>query len=110
VTKESKKDSVVSVCFLPGLSGLAARFVTRGEEAGVSTVSTFTSGMTADRSEFARGVLVSFSRLSLVISIPLFFSEFLTAGSNFWVIISCSTKNKPVQCLPFYEEIYITTD
>ena len=78
-----RSTELFSCCFLPGLSGLAARFVRRGEEAGVSTFSTFTSGMTADRSEFARGVLISFSRLSLVISIPLFFSEFLTAGSNF---------------------------
>lgn len=71
---------------------MAARFVTRGEEAGVSTVSTLTSGMAADRSEFVRGALVSFSRLSFVNSNPLLFSEFLTVGSNFWVIISCSTK------------------
>ena len=70
-------------CYLPGLPGLAARFETRGEETGVSIVSTFTSGMAADRSELTRRVLASFSRLSLVISVPLVFSELLTVGSNF---------------------------
>lgn len=76
----------------PGLPGLDARFWTRGEETGVSIVSTFTSGMTADRSVEARAVLASFSRMSLASSVPLFFSEFFTAGSNFWAIISCSMK------------------
>ena len=71
------------VHYLPGLPGLAARFGTRGEETGVSIVSTLTSGMAADRSELVRGVLASFSILSLVISVPLFFSELLTVGSNF---------------------------
>lgn len=85
---------------------MAARFVTRGEEAGVSTVSTLTSGMAADRSEFARGALVSFSRLSFVISIPLLFSEFLTVASNFWVIISCSTKtNQQNVCRSMWKPI-----
>lgn len=77
------KDLKGRVRYLPGLPGLDARFVTRGEETGVSIVSTFTSGMTADRSEVVRGVLASFSRLLLVISVPLCFSELLTVGSNF---------------------------
>ena len=83
----------------PGLPGLDARFWTRGEETGVSIVSTFTSGMTADRSVEARAVLASFSRLSLASSVPLFFSEFFTAGSNFWAIISCSMKTNKKSCL-----------
>lgn len=94
----------------PGLPGLDARFWTRGEETGVSIVSTFTSGMGADRSVEARAVLASFSWSSLVISVPLFFSEFFTAGSNFWAIISCNMKtNKNLTYVPsgkIYTYIY----
>lgn len=91
-----------SVHFLPGLPGLDARLVTRGEETGVSIVSTFTSGMTDDRSE----VLASFSRLLLVIiSVPLCFSEILSVGSNFWVIISYIKKTNQSHNLSLCDKV-----
>ena len=73
---------------VPGLPGLAARFDTRGEDTGVSTVSTLTSGIATGRSVFCRAGLASFSSASWVASGTVVFSVFLTAGSNFGVTIS----------------------